>query len=125
MLLNESWINCFSWLDVTSSSYPGYFQPSTHRHVESHVDPGIDRVVLYPSVTFFFDYSKTCTCANVISWTQQNKIWEQVVSLEVVLERRTMTSIPEISARGSLFRELSLRYQSVPDQAGRERAVGP
>jgi len=52
-----------------------------------------------------------------------------VVPLDVALERRTMALIPDISDHGSLQPrlccELGFRYQSAPDQAGRERNVGP
>ena len=42
---------------------------------------------------------------------------QSVVPLDVALERRTMTSIPEISARGC---ELSFRYESAPKRSGRQ-----
>ena len=62
---------------------------------------------------------KACACSDEIPVTQESnhhlpppkkKNWNQkVVPLDVALERRTMTSIPEISA---------------PDQTGRDRNVG-
>ena len=45
--------------------------------------------------------------------------------LDVVLERRTMTSIPEISARRSLILCAKFQIPAAPDQAGREGNVGP
>ena len=55
------------------------------------------------------------------SKSKRQKYWNQkVVLLEVQLEQCTMTSIPEISARGSLL--LCFRYLSpAPYQEGRER----
>ena len=60
---------------------------------------------------------KTSACAdNRITITKKHRN-QSVVPLDVELERRTMTTISEISARGNLNTKLCVRYQSATDQS--------
>ena len=62
---------------------------------------------------------KSCVYADEMHGTRENKQRQkkqQLVSLDVALERRTMKSISEISAPDRLSCELNFKYQSAPDR---------